>query len=259
MTTRRNSSNYVTKDIGCSNGDCDVWTKVTIAKNFDDSLDFLCGFCAASELTKLRLNLTETKSTNNASSYADITRSFKDPTVSAALADEITQSLKVPSVCASIIDKVQLEERLQKAKSANLVIHGVNPPEEGDTADSAFVRKLGATLSVDLTPDSFNVKRVPTKPGRDKHVMIVTFVDLNQRLSLLRKAKDLRDFSDYAGIFINPDLTHAERQKQFELRQQLRCKRASDPHKTWIIQGNRVVSKSGGKFNVEPTADSESK
>ena len=46
-------------------------------------------------MAKLRLNLAETKSTNSASSYADITRSFKDPTVSAALADEITQSLNL--------------------------------------------------------------------------------------------------------------------------------------------------------------------
>ena len=80
------------------------------------------------------------------SSYADITKNFKDA-----------------SICAVLADEVKTEEKRQKAKSANLVFHGVKPSTENP--DATIVKEISAKLSVDLLPSDYSVKRVPPKRG----------------------------------------------------------------------------------------------
>ena len=109
------------------------------------------------------------------------------------------------------------------------------------------MHEISGKLSVELSPSDFSVKRVPPKEGQKRNLLIVSFNDTVKRLALLRKSKKLREFSEYAGIFINPDLTRVEQQKQFELRQELREKRASQPDKAWIIRNDRVICASNDK------------
>ena len=227
MANGKTSANYAKKEIRCSNGECDIWTCIVTPKSFTDFTGFICGFCSAKELLKLKQALEE-QSKSTTVSYAEITKNFKDT-----------------SVCAALADEVKTEEKRQKAKSANLVFHGVKPPT--DKSDVNLVHEISGKLSVELSPSDFSVKRVPPKEGQKRNLLIVSFNDTVKRLALLRKAKKLREFSEYAGIFINPDLTRAEQQKQFELRQELREKRASQPDKAWIIRNDRVICASSDK------------
>ena len=49
--------NYIKEDVGCSTDGCDNWTSVQIPEEEKakyDEAEFICGFCAAKEIAKMR-------------------------------------------------------------------------------------------------------------------------------------------------------------------------------------------------------------
>ena len=224
MITRRDSNNYIKKEIGCSSDGCDIWTTVLLPKTIAvatlEKADFLCGFCATKRLAELKVH----HETKTEPSYV-----------------EITKNMKNSSLCATIVEQVKAEEKQQTEKSNNLVIRGLKADK--DQTDKEMLTDLASAVSVTLEEDEFTTRRIKKKNNANANpLLIVTFKDAITRLKLLKSSKKLNDCDEFKGVFINPDYTKAEQAQQYELRQELRSKRETDSEKTWIIRNNMVVS-----------------
>lgn len=194
-------------------------------KDFDHtSPAFVCGFCAASQISALQRTIEDQQQQQSKPSFADVAKSIKEP-----------------SICATLVNEVQAEERRQQEKRMNLLVRGMVPNE--NLSDSDSVKQMANDVGVVLPSEEFTVKRIPPKTGQpDRNLILVTFKDAQKRMALLRKSKELRHQVLYTDVFINPDLTKAEQAKQYELRQLLRKQRTDEPNKKWFIRNNKVLS-----------------
>ena len=228
--SRRGSTNYTKRDVGCSMPDCDIWTSVVMPKDYDYSTPtFTCGFCSAKEIASLKKTIEESQ--HDARQQEKVKPSYAD----------LARSITEPVICATLVREVQAEEKRQHEKSTNLVIKGLAQTDCKPDAD--ILQKLATDLSVEIKQEEVSVKRTANKEGLSKsNVMIVTFKNLNTRNALLRKGKELRHLVEYKDVYINPDLTKAEQAKQFELRCLLRQNRKDHPDKRWYIRNNQVMS-----------------
>ena len=226
MITRRESNNYIKKEIGCSSDGCDIWTTVSLPKSIAvatlEKADFLCGFSATKRLAELEVHhKTKTEPT-----YA-----------------EMTKNMENSSLCATIVEQVKAEEKQRMEKSNNLVIHGLKADK--DQTDKEMLTDLASAVSVTLKEDDFTTRRIKNKNNANANpLLIITFKDAIKRLKLPKSSKKLKDCDEFKGVFINPDYTKAEQAQQSELRQELRTRsqRETDSEKTWIIRNNMVVS-----------------
>jgi hypothetical protein len=90
-------------------------------------------------------------------------------------------------------------------------------------------------------------KIVEGKP-RPVKVMLKTAVD--GKKEILSRAKQLKDYEEYKRIFISPDLTRKQQEKDKELRQNLKRIRESGESEAKIKFGKIVKNGRGGKEEV---------
>ena len=171
MIKRRDSNNYIKKEIGCSSDCCDIWTTVSLPKSIAvatlEKADFLCGFFATKRLAELKVH----HKTKTEASYA-----------------EITKNMKNNSLCATIVEQVKAEEKQQTKKSNNLVIRGLKADK--DQTDKEMLTDLASVVSVTLKEDEFTTRRIKNKNNANANpLLIITFKDAITRLKLLKSSK----------------------------------------------------------------------
>lgn len=133
----------------------------------------------------------------------------------------------------------------RKAKENNIVIHGIQEinskiGEERKTHDTEQVRKLFIVCKIDK--DLFKPSKI-IRLGRfdkDKPVrpILVQFETRDSKRELFRNIKYLKDDESYQDIRVKNDLTKAEREEEFKLRQEARrlTEQDSGEHK-FLVRG----------------------
>lgn len=147
-------------------------------------------------------------------------------------------------VVAAVDEYVEREKR-----KFNLVFHNI--PESDSLSREQQVLKDTQTVD-DLVNKEFNlqnikIKRVtrlgssPTRP----RLLLVELEDISVRRSILRQAVKLRKSCTWSNIYISPDLTPKERQKNRLLRDELKIRRNAGEKNLYIKRG-RIVSREAG-------------
>lgn len=147
--------------------------------------------------------------------------------------------------------KEDVEESMEiERRKGNVVIHGV--PEldaENDMESVLDVFEKGLHLDFERHVERMHRigKIVEGKP-RPVKVMLKTAVD--GKKEILSRAKQLKDYEEYKRIFISPDLTRKQQEKDKELRQNLKRIRESGESEAKIKFGKIVKNGRGGKEEV---------
>ena len=141
------------------------------------------------------------------------------------LASKPVRSQSIDNVTIDVIAK-ELNERESRAK--NVVISGNASKEKVES----FLQKVG-------TP-SKNVKQIG-KP--EKNTFLVEFSSQADKWRVIGKAKAAcAGVADFSGMYVNPDLTRAERDAHYKLRQECRARRQ---------KGENVKIKRGTIISIE--------
>ena len=73
----------------------------------------------------------------------------------------------------------------------------------------------------------------------------------------LRNAKHLKDKGiGYSNVYVTPDRTPEQQQKQKELVNKLKKKIEAHPLRRWVIKGGKIMD--GGQFSIEEDEESDS-
>ena len=149
----------------------------------------------------------------------------------------------------------EANRRHQKRKKviiSNLAEPTSGTPQERRDEDKSTVRDIIRDLSLDVF-DIEETQRIGKIDSTRKkpRLLCVTCSDKASKYDLLRSAKELRNIDKYKNIYINPDLTFIQREKNRNLRKELKEKR--EEGLDVIIKNGQVVlrrdavSGSGGR------------
>jgi len=116
------------------------------------------------------------------------------------------------------------EERERREK--NVVIFGMTTSVNSDdskakTEDTEAVKKIFSDLDVHV--EVKNVFKLKTRDGNPSPFVVVLKQE-SERNKILRNARNLRNLTNYNKVYINPDLTVAERFKAKVLRDECKIK-----------------------------------
>ena len=181
-------------------------------------------------------------------SYADIVKGScdkvaKDMTVQIADMKKVNGQAVTPTndiytTIGSVMDK--------ERRKLNLVIHNLpeSKPTELDSREKLDLQKFErfSKDALNLSPRAqkcFRAGRV--QEGRPR-LLVVTLTDLETKMELLRLSSQLRSMPEWRHVYINPDLTPAEREVNRTLRQELATRRSAGEVNLVIKQGKIVQS-----------------
>ena len=148
------------------------------------------------------------------------------------------------------------EAKEKEVKECNLVIKGIYEIDDveyendplgirGMQSDEQVVDHL---LKNVLEVEGVEINRIeriklPQREGSDKtKIMIVKTGSFYQKQKVLRNAKKLGGKGPWHKVFINKDMTKAEREQDFELRKELKERRAHG-EKNLVIRRGEIVTK----------------
>ena len=142
------------------------------------------------------------------------------------------------------------EEKEKNARKNNLIMFHIPESEKTGCEEKAADKRLVTDLYKMLIPGedfagegALEVTRLGTKPalnsGRKPRAVKVTFADEGQKMSVLKKAKDVRRLPDglASKVVIVPDKTLKEREKDKVLLTELKRRR---------LDGEDVIIRGGG-------------
>ncbi|CAF0916009.1 unnamed protein product [Brachionus calyciflorus] len=167
-----------------------------------------------------------------------------------------------PQEQIEVLNSVVCEQKERERRKKYIIVFGVpmssKTTQEGQVADDkGFIERAFKAIKIDVKKIK-NIRRFKPNPNLNRPPPIL--IQLNgdsDRPFILRAAKELRKFSEYSGIYINPDLTEAERildrkrrEDRFNLNQQERSRSTST---RYFISGDRFR-----RFTVEPSCGADS-
>lgn len=193
--------------------------------------------------TTLEVQKTEMKSLKNQlaglqSRLDEVERKQSLPTPPAQPSYASVVGAGTPGNRAHMLTSMKKEESDQKNREKNICIRGTKPI--GEKEDLQIIEEIGRTL---IPGHKFSGRpcRVGKVSDEGTQLLIVTLDSADTKATLVRRAKLLRNYPQWDGVYLAPDLTPAEREVQFLLRQELRKKRAESGASKWIIRGNKIV------------------
>jgi hypothetical protein len=164
--------------------------------------------------------------------------------------------LKKPEEQLAIINTVSIEQLQRKKREKNVVIYG----DPSSSKTSGFEKSVDDKIEIenifnaiskhDLKPIS--IRRLHSKSSDKPGPIIVELPDSSYRNPLLVASRQLRSTATYDKVFINPDLTEAERSLDFKLRtERNRLNATLTPESLfrYHIRSSEIV-----KFKIKPTA-----
>jgi hypothetical protein len=155
---------------------------------------------------------------------------------------------RVTHLSSTVLEEVEDRHRRRR----NLVFSGIPEQTSGSVderkkADTACVEQILQDLSInDVEP--LHVYRVGRPvPGKSR-MLKVQFDDEKNRQNVLRNAKKLRNNTKHNGVYINPDLTFAQRRDRKMLMEELKRRRDAG-EEVMIFQGKIVQKSSNENFH----------
>ena len=112
-------------------------------------------------------------------------------------------------------------------RSKNLMVFGL--PECEDETESALKCEVESVLDELGEKPKIEVKRVGLKRGERERPVIVKLQSREMLLSLLQKAKQLKQTDSYCDVYLARDMSFAERSEMRELHKTLKVLRDSNP------------------------------
>ena len=142
------------------------------------------------------------------------------------------------------------EIREMEAKSANVIIRNLEEIEEGGcwNDDKELVEHLVHNVLGQKDVDVISTGRVPENKidGRNR-LVVVTLGTRTMKVKLLRVAKSLRSKDQWKQVYISADETKREREKQYQLRKELRD-RQGNSEENLVIHRGQIVEADGKKM-----------
>ena len=140
-----------------------------------------------------------------------------------------------------IIDEYQDRER----RKANIILHNIPEPDNDTRTEKELMDRQTFTR---ITEEVFNMKVKATKairlgrPQEDRpRLVLITLENPEVRRDILKRCKELRGIEEWERVYISPDLTQPERQRNKELRDELK-RRREDGETNIMIRRGRIVS-----------------
>lgn len=171
-----------------------------------------------------------------------------------AVTDTVKREMKsfstvISTNCAAAIAPSKLKNVLKKSvapitdevdRSCNLMIF--NLEEEKGSADTAATAKEDCE-AVERILEELNekmkltdVKRVGVKSENKTRPMIATLSSRENLLTLLKKAKDLRQTDNFHNVYIGPDRTFEERESRRKTLESLKRLRGENSDKQYVLR-----------------------
>ena len=142
-------------------------------------------------------------------------------------------------------DQSQVLEEFEarELRKTNLVISGVPEKLDGTIEErKSYDKDSVSNILSDLQLSDCNIKAV-YRIGRPLHnksrLLRVICPDKESKLEILKKAKELRTFAKYRGIYINSDLTPKQQREQKQLRDEFRRRREANENVK--IRHNKII------------------
>ncbi|RNA13660.1 RNA-directed DNA polymerase from mobile element jockey-like, partial [Brachionus plicatilis] len=119
--------------------------------------------------------------------------------------------------------KVSREIKTKENKENNIVVSGLNErdngtAEEKENHDSEELKAVLDLIGINSDHVKRRVRIRKTRPSNKPALLLVEFDKKNVQESALRGAKKLKDEENMKNVFINKDLTTAEREAEKEMR-----------------------------------------
>lgn len=134
------------------------------------------------------------------------------------------------------------ENNDKKGREANIVISNVDESIEAEDEVPQILAHLGVTVEVN------EIRRMGRNKKKDYNRLIwVRLGNKKERNNVLDAAKKLKEEERWKNIYINKDMTEAEREQAYNLREELRTKRrqenANRGRSRYVIHRGRVVTR----------------
>ena len=207
------------------------------------------------KLSEKMLEIPEPCSTDN-NSMSKSVKDWSKIDFTTSITNAVAHSLKSETIKNVVTNSVRLQnikERQRADRNSNVMVFGVKPMDSMMSDEQQIYKVLDELCistedvalcsQVSTTSDSAKGSTFRVKM---KHQAFVT--------KALRNAKNLKAMGDgYNNVFLAPDRTPAQQQKQKKLVSKLKEKIKAHPLRRWVIKGDEIVD--GGQFSTEEEVD----
>ena len=144
----------------------------------------------------------------------------------------------------------------RKGRECNFMVSGIDEEKEAEEAIPSILSALGVTVEVEA------IRRM----GRDKEegrnrLVWVQLSSRSQRNSVLEKAKKLKPVDEWKTVYINKDMTEAERKQAYQLRKALRDRKEKEQEeggsRVFVIHRGRVIEKATNREPADEDGSSD--
>jgi hypothetical protein len=149
----------------------------------------------------------------------------------------------------NVINAIAIENDDIKKRECNVIISGLanSTGDNIEKDDETKIENLFAAISFEKTKMKRSKRFTNEKNNGKPNLVLVELNNKEDRFSIMKAAKSLKDNETYKDVFINFDLTPAQRVMQMELNK--KRKELNDKDKTkeatvdyyWGIRSNKIV------------------
>ena len=196
------------------------------------------------ELTKVQETVTKMKNGEDPE-FKEIIKHL----VEGAIREKMNDAENNPSTEAirEIAKKEVHENNDKKGRECNFVVAGID--EEKEDADKEIEDMLAF---LDVTVEVSGIRRMGKDKQDGKTRPVWVRVDSKkERNAVLEKAKKLRDDDRWKNVYINRDMTEAERKEAYNLRVELRARREEERRENgtrrFVIHRGQVIRKENAR------------
>ena len=147
-------------------------------------------------------------------------------------------------------------DRDRRAK--NFILLGVKEEKEEDrtvrtTKENRFVTDMLKHLGLNEATTIEDITRLGRFDEARKHprALRVTVATETQKWKIIGQGKYLANMTTNNKVFVQPDLTSDEREKEKQLINELRERRAKDTSKNWMIRRGRIIERTKEEKKIE--------
>jgi len=140
---------------------------------------------------------------------------------------------------------VRLDEQLEKVKreqvATNVIIVGVMETKDETFAElEQQVEKVFGALNIgDI--DYGRIRRLGRPSENKPRIIQAKLVRELDKVKILRAKKTLRGIKDLENVYINPELTPLQQQREMKLREVAKTKKKGNPKSKYHIRGGRLI------------------
>ena len=181
----------------------------------------------------------------------------KELSAAKAVSETVEREMKsfssvVSSNCAAAVAPSRLQAVIKRAaaappkkdeetdRSRNIIFYNIGEEDgEQDTPETTKVDQECVKEIVGVLDEQFklsDVKRIGVKSSGKMRPMVATLASRENVVTLLRKAKELRETENYCNIYLSPDRTFEEREERKRTVEIFKKLKADNPTKQYVIR-----------------------